>query len=993
MKKLLSLALVLAMVFTSFTFVYAADLIDGLTGSGTETDPVLIGSVADWNTFAAANAAGSTFSGNFIKLTADLDFGGAAPTRAGDFAGTLDGNNHVIKNYTVEIPESMSGSWNKYAGLIVQLKAGTIKNLGAEDVTFDTTYYNVSNNNSNIMVGALAGYANGAANIKNCYVNGIKIKGTTTNYSLGGLVGYAHWWFQAGVENCYVISKVGQEGYIATTQAPSRGFYAIVGKINPGTSYVYVDNCYTDIDTLIESGVSGWNNNEAYAGAARVTNSYYNSATIFGKVSQGIGKTEAELKSANMVTLLGAGFKADDKFANDGYPLLAWQEVGAALSKNANLATLTVSAGELSPAFAASKTEYELYVLNEVDKITINATAADANATVSGTVTDKALTVGDNPVAITVTAQDTTVTKTYNIVVKRLKAGEDIPQLLPEGAPEDAILITSLDDLKAISGTATEGKYYVLTTDIDMKDEYWTSFIGTASNPFKGTFHGNSHAIRNFKIQNTGASDVGYGIFGYVDGNALITHLGVENVQHLYTGSSGIYYSHSSFGGIVAFLQGNSKVENCFAKNVLIDTKIPNSSAWSGFYGDQVSYAGGVVGVTVGGNVEVTNCYSINFQEIDDSASSQGGVVGSAPASSFKAITNCYSNFMLTSCDAADKGKVINCYTTDTSGWSANGAKPGILVTDAELKNKATDLGEGYIADIQGLNNGYPMLAWEMSLTRLEGNGSAENPFLIVDVDTLAQVAGHRDTAGKYYKLTDDIDFAGATLATFIGKVGAPFEGTFDGNGKVIKNFVIAPPESGLWSELGIFACVGGNAVIKNVGIENVTVSPDGEWSFNATVGGLVAIMEGNAKVTDCYVKNMKFKNDNDAIYNAQNGGGLVGLIVSDGVVVENCYALNVTKEKHSVAMFNAIIGVAKEFSAIRNCYTDGSVAMTYRKNVGKISNSYRLTDENGAGYSRLGILTKEAVLKTKATDLGASFTTDSTLINGGYPVLTWEVQ
>ena len=87
-------------------------------------------------------------------------------------------------------------------------------------------------------------------------------------------------------------------------------------------------------------------------------------------------------------------------------------------SANVNLATLTVSTGTLSPAFNANVTTYTVTVPNEITDLTINATAQDANATVTGT-GEKTLNVGSNVFTITVTAEDGAETKNYTIAVTR----------------------------------------------------------------------------------------------------------------------------------------------------------------------------------------------------------------------------------------------------------------------------------------------------------------------------------------------------------------------------------------------------------------------------------------------------------------------------------------------------------------------------------------------------------------------------------------------
>lgn len=83
-------------------------------------------------------------------------------------------------------------------------------------------------------------------------------------------------------------------------------------------------------------------------------------------------------------------------------------------SSNNKLSALTVSEGELSPAFDASTTEYSVNVV-DIETITIEATKADSTASISGT-GEKELEPGMNEFSVVVTAEDGS-TKTYNIGV------------------------------------------------------------------------------------------------------------------------------------------------------------------------------------------------------------------------------------------------------------------------------------------------------------------------------------------------------------------------------------------------------------------------------------------------------------------------------------------------------------------------------------------------------------------------------------------------
>ncbi|WCN39674.1 cadherin-like beta sandwich domain-containing protein [Aneurinibacillus uraniidurans] len=101
--------------------------------------------------------------------------------------------------------------------------------------------------------------------------------------------------------------------------------------------------------------------------------------------------------------------------------------VNRASSSNANLSNLTINQGTLSPAFASGTTDYTTSVANGVSSIDVTSTVADSTATMkvngstatSGTAFNVPLTVGTNPIAVQVTAQDGITQKTYTVIVTR----------------------------------------------------------------------------------------------------------------------------------------------------------------------------------------------------------------------------------------------------------------------------------------------------------------------------------------------------------------------------------------------------------------------------------------------------------------------------------------------------------------------------------------------------------------------------------------------
>lgn len=93
----------------------------------------------------------------------------------------------------------------------------------------------------------------------------------------------------------------------------------------------------------------------------------------------------------------------------------------ATKSNNANLSNLGIKPNDFK-GFKASKTSYDVTVPNDVEKITVYATAQDNKAKIKGNESQK-LKVGKNTLNVVVTAEDGTQ-KTYTINVTREEANQ-----------------------------------------------------------------------------------------------------------------------------------------------------------------------------------------------------------------------------------------------------------------------------------------------------------------------------------------------------------------------------------------------------------------------------------------------------------------------------------------------------------------------------------------------------------------------------------------
>ncbi len=94
-------------------------------------------------------------------------------------------------------------------------------------------------------------------------------------------------------------------------------------------------------------------------------------------------------------------------------------------SSDSSLSSLIISAGSLSPEFAAGTKDYTTTVDYSVSSLAVTATPTNSKATVTSVTGNDSLEVGENTVRIVVTAENGS-TSTYNIVVTR--RSEDDPE-------------------------------------------------------------------------------------------------------------------------------------------------------------------------------------------------------------------------------------------------------------------------------------------------------------------------------------------------------------------------------------------------------------------------------------------------------------------------------------------------------------------------------------------------------------------------------------
>lgn len=217
-----------------------------------------------------------------------------------------------------------------------------------------------------------------------------------------------------------------------------------------------------------------------------------------------------------------------------------------------------------------------------------------------------------------------------------------------------------------------------------------------------------------------------------------------------------------------------------------------------------------------------------------------------------------------------------------------------------------------------------------------EGEGTAESPYLIEDVDDLKKLAekvnGGTTYEKTYFKLTANIDLKNEEWTpigtkVYVGEFGQPesryFQGTFDGDGHQIANLTI----TGRNEYVGLFGYV------RNATIQNCNVA--GEVSGYNFAGGIVGAVDGKTN----NILNCSFQGN---VTGNMYVGGIVGQ-VQNQCEVSSCYAIGTVHGGN-----DKVGGIAGEGrDAIKNCYVLADVSASGKFAGGITGDTYNLAIEN----------------------------------------------
>ena len=830
-KRLLLLAF-LILPFLNGGMMTAQNRYSG--GSGTNTDPYLIATVADLNQLAADCNSEATYDDwinaeyrLFFKMTADIDFSAQPVVDGSNF--TPIGHSGPLGDQDVTIfPANFDGDGHTISGIIVNRNAednGIFGAIGRSATVKNITVAASSFTGSN-WTGAIVG-TNAGAVLENCHVKAdVNVSPVADNViGVGGVLGRLHGsqLYNAYVQGCTSAATVGDGG---------KSGILYVGGV---TGYISSNNdrfrqCFSCATINVAEPAT------THAGSLVGYRNIYNGQKLgyvekcfYAVEGKDVGGTDGEetldmLKTAPVAEFNDeAGAKTRVYTAFNGVPSLTLYQWGAVYSGQHYLY------GILDP--------FPLYE-GELG------------------------TSSKNPYTI--------------------RTAEDLRKL------SEAVNYRR-DYYK---------KYFRIDADIDLGGGESTNFepIGRKDMPFNGTIYGNDHTVSGMVILRSGQQDSdGYaGLVGMGGRYCYVYDLTLTNSRitgHHNTGAIcgyGYYTFHVKnchvgadvtvkglpgaigIGGIVGKLEG--VIEGCTSAATVDGTA------------EGCSRIGGVAGSM--DEFEINHCLATG-PVLGGNDQHVGAILGWAGSNMKYAI-----NFYAEECQARgiDGSEIVNaCLYTNAD------ANPSISIGKQKATYKSVQSQKVYITAYEHalLYQGkyyyttrpplghFPLYAGDM--------GTEEKPFLIKTTEDMSLFT-YDVTAGcsfqnMHLSLDADLNFGGgnATNLKGAGNKDFAFQGTFNGQGHTLSGIYMKESFKDYTNAryLSLFGHLGEGALVRDL------IVADSYFSGELYVAPIAGTVDEGATIRNCHVlDNVTVDKHYDKSRKAQYTAGLAGYSLGN---IEGC--------------------------------------------------------------------------------------------------------
>ncbi len=616
------------------------------------------------------------------------------------FTGSYEGAGHTISGLYIYIDEEMVDGDDLNAGLFGHLQGAVVKGVVIEDITIDGGFYSggvaglaVESTISSSSVtgtispwnsgGGIAGRITGSL-IEKCYASvDISIPWGTGS---GGIAGVS---VNSSVTNSYAAGLV---------SANSRAG-GVVGMQESGSQII---NCYSKAVVTAsasgEGGVLGFTTPDSY-----VKNSFWDIEVSGTDVSAGddgvTGLTTNEM--GRVLNYIAAGWDfmgetlngTDDIWGidsgggdNDGYPFLAWQGYENHIAYPIVLTEPATSVGVISATLHGAVergtigdiTDHGFIIILDSDTTVISEGPLATGSLFESVAADLSGGREYRAAAWVLSEGDTTYGNNITFMTRPIELPETPAG---EGTPDNPYLISSLAELYWLSVTDTIwDRHFLQTEPIDAGETAsWYEMagwqpIGTIENPFTGGYNGDGHHIGSLTINRPGLE--GVGLFGAIATEAHIK--GVRLIDVDITGGS-------RTGGVTGDASSQSVIENCYVKGTV--------------KGGQNS-VGGIAGTI--DMCTIINSYSDGMVEGDVGVGGLAGSVNSSTVTGSYSLASVTGNDITGGfIGAITMSEVANCYARGSvTGGSNSGGFAGTTlwltepITNSYSTGKVTGSGD-----------------------------------------------------------------------------------------------------------------------------------------------------------------------------------------------------------------------------------------------------------------------------------------------------------
>ena len=865
-----------------------------LTGAGTEGEPWRISTAADRNALVQNVLNGNDYSGEYVKLMADIDIArGVGVKDSRSFSGTFLGGGHTL---TANLFGNTEGT-----APFISISGATIKDL--------TVAGTITSNQSH--VSGVVGFASGTNLIEGCTVRATL---DLHNHYAGGIVGHGLN-SNTTIRDCIFAGHfVGNEFRIYAANGSYTLHYpnhvgGLWGWNDDGATPVLV-NClekgtYTSIESMHPIGLQGDHGTiaDCYYMTPQI-GSPYNVCTVGGAYRAYTSNTVEGEMLRPLQLADGNTYYTPCLIAIDAY----YHRTGSAVS--------------VAPVVTAS--DGTPLTLGTDFTATLNGEAVEAFPMSTST-------LGNNTFTITGLG-NCYGSKSVNVIVYGFNGA---------GTAEDPYTISNTGDWDAFVsevsfGNACSGKYVQLTADIAITQKCGTVAGSTQVHAFSGTFDG-GHTITATIEDN---SNQGTAPFCYIDG---------ATIRNLTTaGTISTNQQHSS--GLVGFASGTNLIEGCTVRATISF----NCNYAGGIVGHGLSSATTIRNCVFAGRFEgILWEYRLGYYTAPWYI---GYLWGWSDSGATPTLENCieigtwnnvYNRHPMGLLGENGTGTVTNCYylenpTTDNEvNWTVTPGSEYCKIntdpSDTEIRRKITILDTTVYSEnctVSGVDASYfangaitpvvaepdnstaltfgtdytvtldgePVEEFPVSIsttgshtlvftgtgnyvgsktvetyvyTTLAGTGSEADPYIIGSTDNWNSFAsyvngGGNNYSGKFLKLTDDI-----TVTDMVGtSETVSFQGTFLGNNKTL-TFTKGSADAAYGEDYCAPFCY-----VKNATIRDLKVTGD-IYTSQMYAAGLVSQPYGTTTITDCAVSTNIYSSASDEGFH----GGFVAIAYNAGTL------------------------------------------------------------------------------------------------------------